>query len=85
MNTNFEKHYVGKGKSPQPWVTKITLNLDELMKHAYEYEGKQLVTIEVAKMKSPDNFGRTHSAYVSVKKDADEMPEDPKPNSRKKK
>jgi hypothetical protein len=86
MSTNFEKIFVGKGKKPQPWVTRITLNVEELLKHAYEFEGKNLVTIEIAKMKQPDNFGRTHSAYISVRNEdvvmADEIPT---PNRKRKK
>jgi hypothetical protein len=86
MKTNFEKIYVGKGKNSQPWATRITLNVDELLKHAYEFEGKNLVTIEVAEMKKPDNFGRTHSAYISVRSEDDNTAEEiPTPNPKKKK
>jgi hypothetical protein len=85
MKTNFEKIYVGKGKNPQPWVTRLTLNVDELVKHAHEYEGKQFVTIEVVQLKEPDNFGRTHAAYISKRAESEEQPEETKPSRRKKK
>ncbi len=44
----------------------ITLKMEELQKLVYEYEGAQMVTIEVTRMKEPDTFGRTHTAYVGV-------------------
>ena len=51
---------------------KVTLNVEELLKHKHEYEGKEYVTIEVAKMQKPDRFDRTHTAYVSVLKGTEE-------------
>lgn len=85
MKTNFEKIYIGKGKNPQPWVTRLTIDLDELIKHGHEYEGKQFATIEVVQLKEPDKYGRTHAAYVSKRTEADEQPEQSKPSRRKKK
>ena len=40
--------------------------MEELQKLVYEFEGTQMVTIEVASMKEPDTFGRTHTAYARV-------------------
>ncbi len=40
--------------------------MEELQKLVYAYEGIQMVTIEVARMKEPDSFGRTHTAYARV-------------------
>ncbi len=64
-------------------ITRVTLKMEELQKLVYEYEGTQMVTIEVARMKEPDTFGRTHTAYARV-----EVPQETKPKkktSRKKK
>jgi hypothetical protein len=95
MNTKFEKIYVGKGKANQ-FSTKITVDLDMLKELAYEFEGKNLVTIEIAEMKQPDNFGRTHTAFVTKRTEtseetSEETPEEnqvqedkPKRKSRKK-
>ena len=53
-----------------PWegmgITRITLKMEELQKLVYEFEGTQMVTIEVARVKEPDTFGRTHTAYARV-------------------
>ncbi len=72
----FEKVYVGKGHMPQEGmdIVRITLKMEELQKLAYEYEGEQLVTIEVSPMKNPDSFGRTHTAYVNVRVEEEEKP-----------
>ena len=62
----FEKVYVGKGHMPKEDldIIRITIDLDEIKELAYEFEGKTMVTLEVARMKEPDTFGRTHTAYL---------------------
>ena len=81
----FEKTYVGKGHMPQEGmdIVRITLKMDQLKELAYEYEGEELVTIEISKMREPDNYGRTHTAYVSVRTESKE--EKPKKKTTRKK
>ena len=80
----FEKNYVGKGTQVENLnIVKVTLNVEELLKHKHEYEGKDCVTIEVAKMQKPDIFDRTHTAYVLVLVEIEE--EKPKKKSLKNK
>ncbi len=64
----FEKIYVGKGHMPKEGmdIVRITLKLEDLKELIYEYEGTQMVTLEVARMKTPDNFDRTHTVYGTV-------------------
>ncbi len=65
-------------------ITRVTLKMEELQKLVYEWEGTQMVTIEIARMKEPDTFGRTHTAYARVEvPQAEAKPK--KKNSRKKK
>jgi len=89
----FVKNYIGKGKQVNGLqIAKVTCKLEDLQKFAYEYDGIEYVTFEVAKMKSPDNFGRDYTVYVSQKEEAEE-PETkrqdkkaaPKPPSKSKK
>ncbi|MBT3385935.1 MAG: hypothetical protein HN778_03465 [Prolixibacteraceae bacterium] len=54
-------------------IVKVTLKVEEIPKHKHDYEGKGYITFEVAKMKQPDNFGRTHIAYVTTR---EEVPEE---------
>jgi len=69
----FVKNYIGKGKQVAGLnITKITCKLEDLIKFAYEYDGIKYVTFEVAKMKTPDNFGRDYTVYVSQKEEAEE-------------
>ena len=68
----FVKYYIGKGKQIAGLdIVKITCKLEDLAKFAYDYDGTEYVTFEIAKMKTPDNFGRTHTAYVSQKEEAE--------------
>lgn len=68
----FVKNYIGKGKQVAGLnIAKITCKLEDLQKFAYEYDGTEYVTFEVAKMKSPDTFGRDYTVYVSQKEEAE--------------
>ncbi len=71
----FEKVYVGKGQMPKENlpITRITMKMDDLKKLAYEFEGQEMVTVEVAKMKSPDNYNRTHTVYGTVIREEKEV------------
>ena len=69
----FVKNYIGKGKQVAGLqIAKVTCKLEDLQKFAYEYDGIEYVTFEVAKMKTPDNFGRDYTVYVSQKEEAEE-------------
>ncbi len=77
---NFIKHFVGKGKQVgELQIIKVTVKLEDLQKYAYQYDNVQFVTFEIAKMKTPDNFGRDYTAYVSVLQESpvpkEEVPE----------
>ena len=72
----FTKNYIGKGKKVANLdIVKITCKLEDLQKYAYFYKDgpDEYVTFEVAKMKSPDNFGRDYTVYVTTE---DEAPEE---------
>ncbi len=65
-------------------IVRITLRIEDLKQLIYEYEGSEMVTLEVAKMKKADNFDRTHTAYARVEvPQAEAKPK--KKTSRKKK
>jgi hypothetical protein len=64
---SYKKNYVGKGTQNEKLdIVRVTLKVEELLNHKHEFEGKEYVTLEVAKMQRPDKFGRTHTAYVST-------------------
>lgn len=67
---SFKKNYIGKGKEVETKegkkldIVKVTLKVAEVLKHKHEFEGEEYITFEVARMQKPDDFERTHTAYV---------------------
>ena len=75
----FKKYYVGKGKQVKGLpIIKVTCTMDDLNALCYEYDGTLYITFEVAKMKSPDQFGREYTVYVNRKEDSQDEPKDEK-------
>ncbi len=62
---NFTKNYVGKGKKTE-FTVKVTLKMDDILKFKYEKDGVEYFTFDLAEMKEPDIWGRTHTAYVTT-------------------
>ena len=82
---SFEKVFIGKGRQvPNMQITRVTIPMEKLMEIAYEKNGVEYCTFEVAKMKEADAFGREYTVYYS-KKVADKEPAPKKKGSRKKK
>lgn len=66
--TTFEKHYIGKGKQVEGLdIVKITLPVEGLEAAVFEKEGVKYLSFEVAKLKNPDQYGRTHTCYYTEK------------------
>lgn len=64
----FSKKYIGKGKQVENMdIVEVSLKMEELHDHTFEYEGETFVKFNVAKLKEPDQYGKTHTVYVSVK------------------
>ena len=82
MEKNFTKKFIGKGtKIENMDIVRVTLKVEEVLTHKHEFEGSEYLTFEVAKLREPDKFGRTHTAFVSVKEEAE--PEKPKKAAKK--
>ena len=62
---NFIKNYVGKGKKTE-FTVKVTLRMEDILKFKYEKDGVEYFTFDLAEMKEPDTWGRTHTAYVTT-------------------
>ena len=66
--TTFEKHYIGKGKQVEGLeIVRVTLPVVGLEAAVYEKEGVKYLSFEIAKLKEPDKFGRTHTCYFQIK------------------
>jgi hypothetical protein len=61
------------------------LKVEDLLKVTHEWNGVEYLTFELAKMQQKDEFGRTHTAYVSVreKDEAKEEAEEQKKTAKK--
>ncbi|MCK9404403.1 MAG: hypothetical protein M0Q26_13515 [Chitinophagaceae bacterium] len=70
----FKKTYLGKGKKIQNLrIVKVTCRLEDLQSIAYDFEGTNYVTFEIAQMMKPDGFGRTHTCYY--RQEVEDQPE----------
>lgn len=68
----FEKIYIGKGTKVQDLdIVRVSIskgNLEQILNdHLVEYEGKEYFIFEVAALKEADQYGKTHTVYVSKK------------------
>lgn len=64
----FSKKYIGKGKKVENMdIVEVSLNMAELQNHSFEYEGETYVKFNIAKLIEPDQYGKTHTVYISVK------------------
>ena len=78
---NYTRVYIGKGTQVANMdIVKVNLKVEELLKLTHEFNGVEYLTFELAKMQSKDDYGRTHTAYVSVR-DA-EKEEETEPESK---
>jgi phage protein D len=72
----YTKSYIGKGTAVEGMdIVKVTLKVEDLLKVTHEWNGVEYLTFELAKMQQKDEFGRTHTAYVSVREKEEEKEE----------
>jgi hypothetical protein len=70
--SQFEKTYIGKGTQVKDLdIIRVSISketLEEILKdHMVDYDGKEYLVFEVASLKEPDQYGKTHTAYISKK------------------
>lgn len=81
------KEFIGGGKAHAQFdsVT-VTLSVDKALAFAYKREHGMFITFVVSRRQKPDDYGRTHSAFVLVNDPKPEQPvEAPVPARRKRK
>jgi hypothetical protein len=83
----YKKNYIGKGTQNANLgnVVKMTLKVKDVLKFKYEFDGVEYISFEMGALKEPDQYGRTHTAWVSERvKDAEPVAEaKPAPKKRK--
>jgi len=81
----FEKNYIAKGKQVNGLqIVRISIKVEDILKHAHEYKGEQYLTFEVAKLQNPDSFGNEYTVYVNKLVETAEKPQKtaPKPTAK---
>jgi len=84
---SYKREYIGKGKINKAGIVSVAICIEDAKKFMFEYEGKTYIKFDVAEMRNPDKFGKTHAAWVSVKEEAPAVVNEPapkRPRSRKK-
>ena len=62
----FVKNYIGKGKKVEGLeIIKINLKISDIVKFAHNYNDEDYISLEVAKLLNPDNFGHGYTVYVN--------------------
>ena len=80
---NYKKNYIGKGVQHESLdLVKVTLKFNDLLKFKHTFEGQDYLTFELARLQEVDNYGRTHTAYVSTKEVPEQVDQTKKKKSR---
>jgi hypothetical protein len=62
----FVKNYIGKAKKVEDLeIIKLNLKIADLVKFAHKYNDEDYISLEVAKLQTPDNFGHDYTVYVN--------------------
>ena len=73
---SYKKNYIGKGTQNENLeIVKDTVKVEEALKFKHEFNGEEYLTFDVAKLREPDKFDRTHTVYVSTLEDSPEKEE----------
>ena len=82
----YKKNYIGKGTENANIqnVVRMTFKVEDVLRFKHEYEGVEYITFEMGPLKSADQFGRTHTAWVSTREEVEAVAE-PKPAPKRKK
>jgi hypothetical protein len=66
---NGTKQYIGSGKATDNNGVKVTLRLADALKHSYRTERGEFLTFIVTERQSPDQYGKTHAAFLMVREE----------------
>jgi len=84
----FVKNYIGKGKKVEGLeIIKINLKISDIIKFAHKYNDEDYISLEVAKLQNPDNFGHDYTVYVNrlEEEQISELAQAPKKQTKKSK
>jgi len=77
----YKKNYIGKGTENAniTGLVRMTIPVAEVEKHKHEFEGVEYFTFEMAPLRESDQFGRTHTAWVTTREEEAEPVAEEKP------
>jgi phage protein D len=62
----FVKNYIGKGKQVEGLsIIKVNLKISDILKFAHNYNDEDYISLEIARLQTPDNFGNAYTVYVN--------------------
>ena len=77
----YTKNYIGKGKKVANLdIITVSVKVEELLKNSFEYDGVRYAKFEIAGLKTPDNYGHTHTVYFSKAETTEETEQYPNNN-----
>lgn len=85
----YKKNYLGNGQQVVTnagatlEIVKMVLSVEEMMKFVHEYEGKEYVSFEVAKMRKANDYGDTHTVYHTTFEEVEAETTTPAPQKKK--
>ncbi|MBW6537029.1 MAG: hypothetical protein K0B11_18625 [Mariniphaga sp.] len=84
----YKKNYIGKGTENAniTGLVRMTIPVEDVLKFKHEFEGVEYFTFEMAPLREPDRFGRTHTAWVTSHEEEAEpaVEEKPAPKGKRK-
>jgi len=77
----YKKNYIGKGTENAniTGLVRMTFKVEDVLKFKHEFEGVEYFTFEMAPLREPDQFGRTHTAWVTTREEEAEPAAEEKP------
>lgn len=63
------KNFIGHAKEIEasPGALEVVVHMDTAEAHIFEKEGRRYLKFTITERKAPDNYGRTHTAYLKTK------------------
>ena len=77
----YKRNYIGKGTGNANinGLVRMTIPVEEVLKFKHEFQGVEYFTFEMAPLRETDRFGRTHTAWVSIREEEAEPVAEEKP------
>jgi hypothetical protein len=77
----YKKNYIGKGTENAniTGLVRMTIPVAEVEKYKHEFEGVEYFTFEMSPLREPDQFGKTHTAWVTTREEEAEPVAEEKP------